>query len=278
MSLGVRSEQRCFGGVQGLYEHESDACAGIMKFSVFLPPDTSQPVPALYYLAGLTCTEETFVTKAGAQRIAAELGLAIVTCDTSPRQARFANDDKSWDFGQGAGFYLDATREPWNLAYRMERYVVHELPALVEAKFPIARDRRGIFGHSMGGHGALTLALKHRDHYRSVSAFAPICAPSQVPWGQKAFTGYLGEDRAAWTQHDTVELLRDHTFPSAPLVDQGLDDKFLERELKPELLEAAAASVGQDLSVRRHDGYDHSYYFVATFVEDHLRHHARQLR
>ena len=274
----TRSEHACFGGVQGFYEHESVACGGTMRYAVFMPPATSRPVPALYYLAGLTCTEETFPSKAGAQRLAAGLGLAIVTCDTSPRHARYPGDDASWDFGQGAGFYLDATQAPWSASYRMESYVVDELPALVEAEHPIAKDARGIFGHSMGGHGALTLALRHPDRYRSVSALAPICAASEVPWGQKAFAGYLGDDRAAWRAHDAAALLEDHHFPSEPLVDQGLADKFLVRELQPERLEDAARAAGQPLTVRRHAGYDHSYYFIATFVGDHLHHHARLLR
>jgi S-formylglutathione hydrolase len=279
-ALEIRSEQRCFGGVQAFYSHESAACAGPMRFAVFLPPQAvaGARVPALYYLAGLTCTEETFVIKAGAQRLAAELGLALVTLDTSPRTTRFAGDDEHWDFGQGAGFYVDATTAPWSSAYRMRSYLVSELPALVERELPIATDRRGIFGHSMGGHGALSIALAEPGRYASVSAFAPIVAPSQVPWGQKAFARYLGEDRAAWARHDTVELLRaGHTTPGALLVDQGLSDKFLERELRPELLEAAAATAGQLLELRRHAGYDHSYYFIATFVDDHLRHHARAL-
>lgn len=277
--ITVRSEQRAFGGVQGFYELASAACAGQMRFAVYLPPQASaRPVPALYYLAGLTCSEETFVIKAGAQRVAAELGLALVACDTSPRAARFPGDDASWDFGQGAGFYLDATAAPWSAAYRMETHVAVELPAAVEARFPIARERRGITGHSMGGHGALTLALRHPGRYASVSALAPICAPAQVPWGEKAFAGYLGDDRAAWAGHDACALLRaGGRLPGAPLVDQGLADKFLTRELRPELLEAAAAAVGQPLTVRRHDGYDHSYYFVASFIEDHLRHHAAAL-
>jgi S-formylglutathione hydrolase len=270
----IRGEHRAFGGVQGFYEHDSEACAGPMRFAVYLPP-ASGPVPALYYLAGLTCTEETFFAKAGAQRVAAELGLALVTCDTSPRAARFPGDDEHWDFGQGAGFYLDATEAPWSAAYRMETYVTRDLRAVVEASFPVLRDRRGLFGHSMGGHGALTLALRHPDLYASVSAFAPIVAPSQVPWGVKAFSRYLGADRARWAEHDTVELLRSRRFPSTPLVDQGTADKFLERELRPELLRAAAA--GRPLELRIHEGYDHSYYFIATFVEDHLRHHARLL-
>jgi S-formylglutathione hydrolase len=217
------------------------------------------------------------VVKAGAQRVAAQLGLAIVSVDTSPRAARFPGDDAAWDFGQGAGFYLDATQAPWSAAYRMRTWVVDELPALVEAAFPVRAGVRGIFGHSMGGHGALTLALQHPGRYRSLSALAPIVAPSRVPWGQKAFAGYLGEDRGAWRAHDAVELLGKLRFDGEILVDQGLDDKFLERELKPELLEEAARTAGQSLTLRRHPGYDHSYYFVATFVEDHLRHHARTL-
>jgi S-formylglutathione hydrolase len=277
--LTVRSEQRCFDGVQGFYEHPSAACAGPMRFGVYLPPQAASGtrVPALYFLAGLSSTEETFPTKAGAQRIAAALGLALVTCDTSPRATRLPGDDEHWDFGLGAGFYLDATQAPWSSAYRMRSYVVDELPALVEASFPIRSDARGIFGHSMGGHGALTIALGHPGRYRSVSAFAPIVAPSRVPWGQKAFSRYLGEDRAAWAGYDTVELLRTRRFEGEILVDQGLADKFLERELKPELLEEAARATEQRLLLRRHPGYDHSYFFISTFIEDHLRHHARAL-
>lgn len=278
-ALVARAEHRAFGGVQGFYEHDSAACAGPMRFAVYLPPgaERGREVPAVYYLAGLTCTEETFPAKAGAQRVAAALGLALVACDTSPRQARFPGDDADWDFGLGAGFYLDATREPWSQAYRMRSYVTRELRELVEAQFPIARDRRGIFGHSMGGHGALTIALSMPEAYQSVSALAPIVAPSRVPWGQKAFAGYLGEDRAAWAAHDAVELVRRRRFPGPILVDQGTADKFLERELKPELFEAACAEVGQELVLRRQPGYDHSYFFVASFIEDHLRHHAAAL-
>jgi S-formylglutathione hydrolase len=267
----TRSEQRMFGGVQGFYEHASTACAGPMRFAVFMPRSDG-PVPVVYFLAGLSCTEETFVIKAGAQRVAAELGLALVTCDTSPRAARFPGDDEHWDFGQGAGFYVDATLAPWSSAYRMRSYVVDELPAVIEANFKVTTER-SIFGHSMGGHGALSIALAHPDRYKSVSAFAPIVAPSQVPWGQKAFARYLGK-RAA-PEYDTVELLRDHRFPGTLLVDQGTADKFLERELRPELLLEACAASGQPLEMRMREGYDHSYYFIATFVEDHLRHHAR---
>lgn len=281
MSFETTGKHTVFGGEQHFCVHASSSCGGPMKFSVFVPPQAlvsgATPRPALYYLAGLTCTEETFVIKAGAQRVAAELGLVLVTCDTSPRKARFAGDDESWDFGQGAGFYLDATEAPWSTAYRMETYVTHELRELVEASFPIDRTKRGIFGHSMGGHGALTLALRWPALYQSVSAFAPISAPSQVPWGQKAFARYLGDDKTKWADHDAVALLATRAFPSKVLVDQGLADKFLERELRPELLEAACAAAKQPLQLRRHEGYDHSYYFIQTFMEDHLRHHASLL-
>jgi len=277
--MKTRAEHRAFDGRQGFYEHDSAACAGPMRFSVYLPPAalTGARVPALYYLAGLTCTEETFMIKAGAQRVAAALGLALVACDTSPRAARFAGDDEAWDFGQGAGFYLDATEAPWSAAYRMHTYVVDELPALVEREFPVAGDARGIFGHSMGGHGALVLALRHPDRYGSVSAFAPICAPSEVPWGQKAFSRYLGADRAAWAEWDATALIARRRFSGTLLVDQGTADKFLVEQLRPERLQEACAAVGQPLELRIHDGYDHSYWTIATFVEDHLRHHARAL-
>lgn len=275
----TRSVHRCFGGEQGFYEHTSDACDGPMRYAVYLPPAAvdGHRVPALYYLAGLTCTEETFATKAGAQRLASELGLAIVTCDTSPRSVRLAGDDERWDFGQGAGFYLDATREPWARVYRMRTYVTEELRREVEASFPVRDDRRGIFGHSMGGHGALVLALT-TDLYASCSAFAPICAASEVPWGEYAFARYLGEDRTAWRSHDASALLAaGKRFDGTLLVDQGLADKFLERELRPEKLEQAAAAAGQALELRRHAGYDHSYYFISTFMSDHLHWHAARL-
>jgi S-formylglutathione hydrolase len=250
-----------------------------MRFSVYLPPLAlrGEEVPALYFLAGLTCTEETFMVKGAAQRRAAALGLALVTCDTSPRSARFDGDDESWDFGQGAGFYLDATQPPWSGAYRMESYVTAELRELIEASFPIRDDVRGIFGHSMGGHGALSLALRHPELYQSVSAFAPIAAPSQVPWGLKAFTRYLGDDRSRWAEHDACELLATRTHPSTLLVDQGTADKFLCDQLRPELLHAACEASGQSLELHMREGYDHSYYFVASFVEEHLAHHARCL-
>jgi S-formylglutathione hydrolase len=277
--MKTRAEHRLFDGRQLYFEHDSAACAGPMRFSVYLPPAAvaGARVPALYYLAGLTCTDETFMTKAGAQRLAAALGLALVACDTSPRAARFPGDDADWDFGQGAGFYLDATEAPWSGAYRMERYVVEELPALVERELPIAADRRGLFGHSMGGHGALVLGLRHPERYRSVSAFAPIGAPASVPWGQTAFAGYLGADRARWAEYDASALVRRRTFPGTLLVDQGTSDKFLTTQLRPELFAAACAEAGQPLALRMREGYDHSYYFIATFVDEHLRHHAAAL-
>jgi S-formylglutathione hydrolase len=276
----TRSEQRAFDGVQGFYEHESALCGGAMRFSVYQPPAAigGKRVPVLYYLAGLTCSEETFMIKAGAQRLAAALDLVLVTCDTSPRAARFAGDDASWDFGQGAGFYVDATEAPWSSAYRMRSYVTRELRELVERSFPVREGARGIFGHSMGGHGALSIALGCPGEYRSVSAFAPIVAPSQVPWGVNAFSKYLGADRAAWAAYDTVALLETRRFDGTLLIDQGTDDKFLERELRPELLERACERSGQALKLRRRTGYDHSYYFIATFIEEHLRHHAAALR
>jgi S-formylglutathione hydrolase len=281
VSVETRAEHACFGGRQGFYEHASAAVGGPMRFSVYLPPAATRAgatVPAVYFLAGLTCTDETFATKAGAQRAASRLGLALVTCDTSPRHARFPGDDEHWDFGLGAGFYLDATEEPWSGAYRMESYVTTDLIAAVEGAFPVSRDRRAIFGHSMGGHGALTLALRHPGLYASVSAFAPIVAPSRVPWGEKAFSRYLGADRSAWREHDAVELLAGRAFPGTLLVDQGTADKFLERELRPELLREACERTVQPLELRLHEGYDHSYYTIATFVEDHLDHHAAALR
>ena len=278
-ALTVISEHACFGGRQGFYRHDSATTAGPMQFAVFVPPHASSGrVPVVTYLAGLTCTEETFTIKAGAQRVAAELGLMLVMPDTSPRAATLPGDRESWDLGIGAGFYVDATRAPWSAHYRMFSYVTEELPALVAAHFPARADRQGIFGHSMGGHGALVCALRRPDRYRTVSAFAPICAPSLVPWGEKAFSAYLGADRERWADYDSCALIRKggRVGPHL-LVDQGLADKFLDVQLKPELLEAACAASGQRLRLRRHEGYDHSYYFIATVVDEHLRHHAKVL-
>ena len=278
MALNVISEHRCFGGMQRFYSHESNECATEMRFSVFLPPQAATgPVPVLYYLAGLTCTEETFMIKAGAQRVAAELGLMLVAPDTSPRKARIEGDDANWDFGLGAGFYVDATAAPWSKHYRMYSYVTRELPAAV-ASLGVARaDRQSIFGHSMGGHGALVCALRNPAQYRSVSAFAPISAPMQCPWGQKAFSGYLGEDRAAWAQYDASVLVESRRYDRPIRIDQGTADKFLTEQLKPELFEAACKRSGTPLQLRRQPGYDHGYYFISTFMEDHLRHHAQYL-
>ena len=272
------SEQRCHGGVQGFYRHDSIETGTPMRFAVYLPPDARHgSVPALYYLAGLTCTEETATIKAGAQAHASRLGLALVMPDTSPRGASIEGEDDDWDFGTGAGFYVDATREPWSAHYRMHAYVTGELRALVASRFPVRDDATGVFGHSMGGHGALTIALGSPDAYRTVSAFAPICAPSQCPWGEKAFGGYLGGDRAAWARHDAAALIEAGARCAPILVDQGEDDQFLDAQLHPHLLEQACAQAGQPLELRRHPGYDHSYYFIQTFIADHLEHHARGL-
>jgi S-formylglutathione hydrolase len=264
--------------VQGFYRHDSTTIGLPMQFGVYRPPQAKDAaVPALFYLAGLTCNEETFAIKAGAQRFAAEHGLVVVTPDTSPRNTGIEGADVSWDFGTAAGFYLDAVRAPWNRHWKMESYVTDELPAILAEHFPVQADRLGVFGHSMGGHGALTLALRHPGGYRSVSAFAPIAAPTRAPWGIKAFTGYLGEDRALWHEHDASELIaRGARMPDC-LVDQGLADKFLAEQLDSEALERACAQAGQPLTLRRHAGYDHGYYFVATFVADHFAHHARFL-
>jgi S-formylglutathione hydrolase len=276
--MRIVSEHACFGGVQRFYGHESRECRTEMKFSVYLPPQSRERrLPVLYYLAGLTCTEETFPAKSGAQRLAAELGLVLVSPDTSPRQVRFPGDDASWDFGLGAGFYVDATQAPWSSHYRMYSYVTRELPQLIVAELPVRADSQGIFGHSMGGHGALVCALRNPGLYRSVSAFAPIAAPMQVPWGQKAFTNYLGADSKAWEEYDASVLLARQRDARRILVDQGTADRFLEEQLQPEKLEEACRQSGTSLRLRRQPGYDHGYYFIATFVADHLQHHAAQL-
>lgn len=278
MTLEALSEQRCFGGVQGFYRMHSDACAAPMRFGVYLPPQAqTRRVPALWCLAGLTCSEETFSIKAGAQRVAAELGLALVTPDTSPRSTGIAGEADDWEFGAGAGFYLDATQVPWSTHFRMYSHVVSELPEWIGKHFAIDTARLGILGHSMGGHGALTIALRNPQRFRSVSAFAPIVAPSRVPWGEKAFSRFLGEDRATWRAYDACALLAEHRFPGTIVVDQGEDDRFLDLQLRPHLFEAACAATGQALSLRRRPGYDHSYWFIQSFIEDHLRHHAAAL-
>ncbi|KAA0070177.1 S-formylglutathione hydrolase [Rhodanobacter sp. T12-5] len=276
--LETISEQRLHGGVQGFYRHYSEACGGSMRFAVYQPPQVaSGPCPVLYFLAGLTCTEETATIKAGAQRLAAELGLLLVMPDTSPRDTGFEGATGDWEFGEGAGFYLDATQAPWSSRFRMHTYVARELPELIAARFPVDASRSGICGHSMGGLGALVIALRHPSQYRSVSAFAPVVAPSQVPWGRKALPRYLGEDRAAWAAYDPCELVRRQTFAGTILIDQGESDGFLEAQLKPELFDQACAEADQPLLLRRHAGYDHSYWFIASFIDDHLRHHASAL-
>ena len=281
VSLELLSEHACFGGVQRFYQHASSVIGLPMKFSVYLPPQAAQAkVPALLFLAGLTCTDETFMAKAGAQRLAAELGLALIAPDTSPRGAGVLGEAESWDFGVGAGFYLDATQAPWSQHYRMESYITAELLPLLAGSLPIDAGRLGIFGHSMGGHGALTLALMHPGLFKSVSAFAPICAPTQCPWGRKAFAGYLGADTATWAAHDATALMGERStasYPAGILIDQGLADKFLPTQLHPHLFEAACAKAGQPLTLRQHAGYDHGYYFISTFMADHLAHHAQTL-
>ncbi|BAN22277.1 S-formylglutathione hydrolase [Caballeronia insecticola] len=267
--------------MQRIYRHDSQTIGLPMRFSVFLPKQAaSQKVPALFYLAGLTCTEETFPIKAGAQRYAAEHGIALIAPDTSPRGADIPGEKDAWDFGVGAGFYVDATREPWAQRYRMYSYVTQELRETVARELPVREDRLGIFGHSMGGHGALVLALRNPDLYKSVSAFAPIAAPSQCPWGVKAFSGYLGDDREAWKQYDASELIKGDAaarFEGGILIDQGLADQFLAEQLHPDVFERHAREAGHSVTVRRHEGYDHGYFFIATFVGEHIAHHARTL-
>ena len=279
--MDMISEHVCHGGVQRFYRHESEAVGLPMRFSIFIPPQAAQgPLPALFYLAGLTCTEETFSIKAGAQQHAAREGLVLIAPDTSPRGAGIEGETASWDFGEGAGFYLDATQAPWSQHYRMESYI-HELRKLVIDELPVDAQRIGIFGHSMGGHGALTLALRRPDLFRSVSAFAPIAAPTRCPWGHKAFNGYLGPDQAAWLAHDASALMAaqdEAPFPNGILIDQGLADKFLEEQLYPGVFEDACRAAGQPLELRRHAGYDHGYYFISSFIADHVAFHSRRLK
>ncbi len=275
LTLATLGSARSFGGVQSSHRHASTACAGDMAFSVFVPPGGG-PFPVVWFLAGLTCTPANFSEKAGAQRVAAERGLMLVMPDTSPR-GEHVPDEPAYDFGQGAGFYVDATEPPWAANFRMATYLSDELPALIEADFPADMAAQGIMGHSMGGHGALTLALRQPERFRSVSALAPIVSPLNCPWGVKALTGYLGPDRAAWAPYDACALLdAGHRLPGI-LVDQGDADPFLVDQLKPELLEAACARAGQPLTLRRQPGYDHSYWFIASFVGDHLKWHADRL-
>lgn len=277
--LELISEHACFGGTQRFYRHQSTAVGLPMRFSVFIPAaEPGAKLPAVFYLAGLTCTEETFMIKAGAQRVAAREGLVLITPDTSPRGAHLPGETEAWDFGAGAGFYVDATEAPWSRHYRMYSYV-HELRDLVVASLPVDAERIGMCGHSMGGHGALVMALRRPDLFRSVSAFAPIAAPSRCPWGEKAFSGYLGAERQAWLQYDASALMASmrNPFPQGILIDQGMADQFLAEQLHPEAFEQACSKAGQPLQLRRHAGYDHGYYFIATFIEEHLQFHRANL-
>ncbi|MEO0997102.1 MAG: S-formylglutathione hydrolase [Pseudomonadota bacterium] len=277
--MELTSTERCFGGEQRIYQHDSSACGCRMSFAAYLPePAPERPLAAVVWLSGLTCTEQNFITKAGAQRLAAELGLVLIAPDTSPRGDPVPDDpDGRYDLGLGAGFYVDATEPPWSQHYRMYSYVSDELHGLITAGLPIDPERIGIFGHSMGGHGALTLHLRNPERYRSVSAFAPIVAPSAVPWGRRAFSAYLGDDESAWLAHDATALVAAQPSTAPILIDQGAADEFLEKELQPERFAAAAEAAGQPFTLRMQPGYTHSYYFIASFIDDHLRHHARGL-
>jgi len=270
------ARHRCFGGTVGFYAAPSEACGGEMKVGVFTPPGDG-PFPVLFYLAGLTCTEETFLIKAGASRLAADLGLMLVACDTSPRGAGIPGEDDDWDFGTGAGFYVDATEAPWSRAYRMYSHVTCELPDLIARHFPADRNRLGICGHSMGGHGALVCALRNPEQYRSVSALAPVVAPTRVPWGRKAFAAYLGPREENWAAYDACALVRQRCYPGVIRIDQGREDQFLTAQLRPDLFETACREAGQGFELHWHAGYDHSYWFIQSVIAHHLRHHASAL-
>lgn len=279
--MNIFSQTKSFAGSQSVFSHTSEILACDMRCAIFTPPlDVHKgPFPVLYWLSGLTCTEENFISKSGAQRVAAELGLVIVAPDTSPRGEGVPDDpDGAYDLGLGAGFYLDATEKPWSKHYRMYSYVAQELPALIEEEFPVDADRRGIFGHSMGGHGALTIHLKHPDKFKTCSAFSPIVAPSAVPWGKKAFSNYLGTDETKWAAYDATVLVAKNPSVADILIDQGTADQFLEEQLHPARFAAACQVSGQSLTLRMQDGYDHSYYFISTFIEDHLRWHHERLK
>ncbi|NJL82644.1 MAG: S-formylglutathione hydrolase [Chloroflexaceae bacterium] len=277
--LTLEAQSRCFGGWVAYYSHLSQCCRAPMRFSVFVPPQAQfDRVPVLYYLSGLTCTPENFTLKAGAQRYAAELGIVLVAPDTSPRHTGIPGEERDWDLGSGAGFYVDATADPWQQHYQMYSYVVEELPQVIAAHFPVKTDRQGIFGHSMGGHGALVCALRNGDRYRSVSALAAIAAPMGTAWGEKAFGAYLGNDREKWRDYDASQLVKRYRFNGTILLDQGTEDEFYQQQrLQPEVFEQACQSVGQPVQLRLQPGYDHSYFMVATFMEDHIRHHAAVL-
>ena len=266
---------KTFGGFTNMYSHKSEICGGEMKFSVFLPPQTeSDFVPTLYWLSGLTCNHENFITKAGAQKYAAKYGIMLICPDTSPRGSGVEGEDVDYDLGSGAGFYINAITEKWSKNYRMEDYIIHELTSIICSNFPVIEGRESIFGHSMGGHGALTLAFKHPGRFSSVSAFSPICAPSQCPWGEKVFSHYLGQDREVWKKHDANELVQISKLEIPILIDQGSDDQFLEKELNFELFKQNCKKQNQELNARLQSGYDHSYNFISTFVGDHIQHHS----
>lgn len=268
----------CYGGSVDFYSHVSRSTKTDMRFSVFVPPQAKErEVPVLYWLSGLTCTEENFMAKSGGQRWGAEHGIMIVCPDTSPRNTGIPGENKDWDFGTGAGFYLNATKAPWSAHFKMEDYVIKELSDIIDSQFPVLPGKRGVSGHSMGGHGALTLSLRYPDHFKSVSAFSPICAPSACPWGQKAFQNYLGEEVSAWAEYDASQLVK-HARKRVPfLVDQGTADKFLKDQLMPERLVEACKLADYPVELHMREGYDHSYYFVASFLEDHFKHHAKEL-
>ncbi|MEA5570152.1 S-formylglutathione hydrolase [Calothrix sp. UHCC 0171] len=274
----IINEYKLFGGKLNFYSHLSTTCKTNMRFAVYHPPQVKfQSVPVLYFLSGLTCSEENFMVKAGVQKYAAEYGLMLVAPDTSPRNTGIAGEDDNWDFGTGAGFYVDAIQEPWNTHYQMYSYVVDELPNLIAENFAIQAEKQGIFGHSMGGHGALVCALRNPEKFKSVSVFAPIVAPMRCPWGKKALSGYLGENQETWYDYDASELVKKHRYDGNILIDQGTADKFLLEQLKPELFKQACQEVNQPLILRYQEGYDHSYCFIATFIEEHIQHHVKEL-
>ena len=276
--MEIFASNKSFGGWNKMFSHFSESCGGIMKCSIYLPPKADlEKVPVLYWLSGLTCTHENFITKAGAQQTASELGIILVAPDTSPRGAGVDGEDDHYDLGTGAGFYINATSEKWAQNYRMEDYIIHELPKVIKENFPVLSERQAIFGHSMGGHGALTLALKHPSLFSSVSAFAPICAPSQCPWGQKAFTEYFGDERMEWLKHDANQMMKNTNMKTPMLIEQGSADEFLERELNFELFRETCSNRNYPATFHIREGYDHSYYFIATFIGDHLRFHSEQL-
>ncbi|BBA78671.1 S-formylglutathione hydrolase [cyanobacterium endosymbiont of Rhopalodia gibberula] len=278
-SLTLKSKYQCFGGTVAYYSHQSQCCNHPMNFAVYIPPKAkNKPIPVLYYLSGLTCTEENFIVKAGAHQFAAKYGIMLVVPDTSPRDTKIAEEDKTWDLGSGAGFYVDATIEPWNIHYQMYSYVTKELYSLVQNNFNVNSDKTSIFGHSMGGHGALVCALKNSQQYISVSAFAPITSPIHCPWGEKAFTAYLGDDKSNWHQYDASELVKKTQLQYPLLIDQGLADPFYcQKQLLPEKFKEICEYVGQSLILRFHKEYDHSYFMISSFIEDHISYHAMYL-